>query len=86
MADELPEHVRRNRIAWDALAPEYEAMGRHGWETEPSWGIWSVPDAELRECLSWDNYPREGEHVEVTVTEPGVAGSYVVTAEGRCSP
>ncbi len=48
MMEELPEHVRRNRIAWDALAAEYEKPGRHGWQTEPSWGIWSVPETELR--------------------------------------
>jgi SAM-dependent methyltransferase len=44
----LPEHVRRNRIAWDAIAPDYVKTGRHGWQTEPSWGIWSVPETELR--------------------------------------
>jgi SAM-dependent methyltransferase len=45
--EELPEHVRRNRTAWDAWAAEYVEMGRHAWQTEPSWGIWSVPDTEL---------------------------------------
>ncbi|MBV9604198.1 MAG: methyltransferase domain-containing protein [Solirubrobacterales bacterium] len=45
--EELPEHVRRNRTAWDQWAAEYVAMGRHAWQTEPSWGIWSVPDTEL---------------------------------------
>ena len=44
---ELPEHVRRNREAWDALAAEYVEMGRRAWQAEPSWGIWSVPDTEL---------------------------------------
>ena len=47
MIEQLPEHVRRNRIAWDALAAEYVKPGRHGWQTEPSWGIWSVPETEL---------------------------------------
>ena len=45
--DELPEHVRRNRDAWDAYAAEYVEMGRHAWQAEPSWGIWSVPETEL---------------------------------------
>jgi SAM-dependent methyltransferase len=44
---ELPDHVRRNRAAWDAIAPEYEEMGRRAWQSEPSWGIWSVPETEL---------------------------------------
>ena len=47
MMEELPDHVRRNRIAWDALAPEYAQIGRRAWQAEPSWGIWSVPDAQL---------------------------------------
>ena len=47
MMQQLPEHVRRNRIAWDALAAEYVEIGRHGWQAEPSWGIWSVPETEL---------------------------------------
>jgi SAM-dependent methyltransferase len=46
---ELTEHARRNQAAWDIKAPEYEARGRRAWSTdEPSWGIWSVPEAELR--------------------------------------
>lgn len=47
MVEELPEHVRRNRDAWDAPAPDYVEMGRHACQIEPSWGIWSVPDTEL---------------------------------------
>ncbi len=48
VTDELPEYVLRNRAAWEVLAPEYVEPGRHGWQTEPSWGIWSVPDSDLR--------------------------------------
>ena len=45
----LPEHVRRNRIAWDANAPEYVAPGERAWaRDEPTWGIWGVPESELR--------------------------------------
>jgi SAM-dependent methyltransferase len=45
---ELPEHVRRNREAWDGWAAEYVANGRRNWEAEPSWGIWAVPDSQLK--------------------------------------
>ena len=46
--DELPDHVRRNRAAWDVMATEYEAPGQRAWaRTEPDWGIWGVPEAEL---------------------------------------
>jgi SAM-dependent methyltransferase len=47
MAD-LPEHVARNRVHWDDQAREYVADGRRNWEAaEPTWGIFSVPEAEV---------------------------------------
>jgi SAM-dependent methyltransferase len=46
--EELPEHVRRNREAWDSFAPQYAEPGRRAWESnEPSWGIFGVPDEVL---------------------------------------
>jgi SAM-dependent methyltransferase len=46
--DQLPEHVRRNREAWDAFAPQYAEPGRRSWESNaPAWGIFQVPDEEL---------------------------------------
>src|SRR5262245_58705901 len=45
---ELPEHVRRNRVYWDACAGEYIGPGERTWARhEPTWGIWRVPDSEL---------------------------------------
>ena len=45
---ELPDHVRRNRALWDEWAAKYAESGERGWmEETPSWGIWSVPEAEL---------------------------------------
>jgi SAM-dependent methyltransferase len=47
MAD-LPEHVARNRAYWDAQAQDYVAEGRRNWEaSEPTWGIFAVPEAEV---------------------------------------
>jgi SAM-dependent methyltransferase len=41
-------HVERNRAAWNEWAPEFVAFGERAWASaEPSWGIWSVPEAEL---------------------------------------
>ena len=49
MSEELPDHVRRNRTGWDEYAAEYVANGEANWAAdEPSWGIWSVPESELR--------------------------------------
>jgi SAM-dependent methyltransferase len=46
---DLPEHVRRNRTAWDKMASEYVAPGEAAWASQtPTWGIWGVPEAELR--------------------------------------
>jgi SAM-dependent methyltransferase len=47
--ESLPDHVRRNRLAWDRLAAEYEDSGRRGWADEaPTWGIWQIREADLR--------------------------------------
>jgi SAM-dependent methyltransferase len=44
----LPEHVAANREAWDRWAAEFEPRGERAWAaTEPSWGIWNVPESEL---------------------------------------
>jgi SAM-dependent methyltransferase len=48
---ELPEHVRANRAAWDGYAAEYVAAGERAWATQPgeeTWGIYGVPESELR--------------------------------------
>ena len=46
---EPPDHVRLNRALWDVKATEYAVIGRRSWaEPEPSWGIWGVPDSELK--------------------------------------
>jgi len=45
---ELPEHVRRNREAWDGFAADYVEAGRENWESNaPSWGVFGVPEAEV---------------------------------------
>jgi SAM-dependent methyltransferase len=43
----VSDHVLRNRLAWDQWAADYAGPGLRGWEAdEPSWGIWSVPEAD----------------------------------------
>ena len=47
--DELPEHVARNRAYWDGMAHEWVDPGRRNWtQTEPHWGIWQIPESEVR--------------------------------------
>ncbi|HEX2194416.1 MAG TPA: class I SAM-dependent methyltransferase [Candidatus Limnocylindria bacterium] len=44
----LPEHVRRNRAHWDAIASDYVAYAEESWATdEPRWGIWGIREAEV---------------------------------------
>jgi SAM-dependent methyltransferase len=46
-SDELPEHVRANRVAWDLWAAEFAERGHGNWAGEPEWGIFGVPESEL---------------------------------------
>lgn len=44
----IPEqHVLRNRAVWDRKADEYAPAGECNWRSEPNWGIWGIPDAEV---------------------------------------
>ena len=48
VAEELPQHVARNRKYWDSQADDYvRAAERHWAQTDPTWGIWEVPESEL---------------------------------------
>jgi SAM-dependent methyltransferase len=48
MVEELPEHVRANREAWDRYATEYVEPGRRAWGgADATWGIWGVPESDL---------------------------------------
>jgi SAM-dependent methyltransferase len=46
---DLPEHVRRNRAYWDGQARQYVAAGERNWAAEePTWGIWGIPESQVR--------------------------------------
>jgi SAM-dependent methyltransferase len=46
---ELPEHARRNRRYWDGMAADWVEPGRRNWAAEePGWGLWNIPESELR--------------------------------------
>ncbi len=40
-------HIDANRKYWDDQAPDYVAPGERAWTSEPSWGIFGVPDTDL---------------------------------------
>ncbi len=44
----MSDHVQRNREAWDSFAARYAGPGRAQWEAnQPTWGIYSVPEADV---------------------------------------
>lgn len=46
---ELPEHVRANRDLWDSTADNWVAAGERSWAAQdPYWGIWRLPEAQLK--------------------------------------
>jgi SAM-dependent methyltransferase len=50
-SERLPEHVARNRAAWDAWAPEYVANGERSWQLgsgDEKWGVWDIPERDVR--------------------------------------
>jgi len=42
------EYILANRTYWDQQAVSYADGGRRAWAGEPSWGIWGVPETQLR--------------------------------------
>ena len=44
----LPDHVARNRAAWDRWAADYVAAAERNWASnEPTWGIFGIPEADV---------------------------------------
>jgi ubiquinone/menaquinone biosynthesis C-methylase UbiE len=43
-----PEHVRRNRSAWNKFSLDYAEPGRRAWREEPHWGIWYIPEKDVQ--------------------------------------
>jgi len=45
----LPDYVLHNRAHWDKQAPGYiPSAERHWAQPTPTWGIWGVPEADVR--------------------------------------
>lgn len=44
-----PDYVIRNREAWTKWSADYEVAGKPAWAKEEiNWGIWAVPEKEIR--------------------------------------
>ena len=46
--NKLKEYVLRNRIAWDNMSNDYIDAGRKCWQEEPSWGVWHIPETQVK--------------------------------------
>jgi SAM-dependent methyltransferase len=44
---DTPDYIRANRQSWDAAADEFARYAETSWAGEPTWGIFSAPDAEV---------------------------------------
>jgi SAM-dependent methyltransferase len=45
----VTDHVLTNRARWDTDAPNWVEAGHDGWASnQPRWGIWHVPESEVR--------------------------------------
>jgi SAM-dependent methyltransferase len=48
-ASDVLDYIERNRLAWEKWAPEYVAAGRRAWQdVELRWGLWNLPESQLR--------------------------------------
>jgi SAM-dependent methyltransferase len=45
---ETPDYVAANQREWTSNAPAYARSARRLWTEHPSWGIWGVPETDLR--------------------------------------
>jgi len=45
---DLPDYVLRNRQYWDRTAGRWVDPGRRAWAGAPTWGIWELPESELK--------------------------------------
>ncbi|HWC14229.1 MAG TPA: class I SAM-dependent methyltransferase [Actinomycetota bacterium] len=43
-----PDYIGRNQKAWSDRDSDYAATMRAKWASEPSWGIWDIPESQLR--------------------------------------
>ena len=47
IAKNTPDYVAKNRAAWNAQADWYATAGERNWSSEPTWGLWGIPEAEV---------------------------------------
>ncbi|MCW2962175.1 MAG: methyltransferase type 11 [Thermoleophilia bacterium] len=43
----MSDYAERNQRQWDTWAPDYVDSARKSWASEPTWGIWSIPETDV---------------------------------------
>jgi SAM-dependent methyltransferase len=75
------DYLERNRVAWEQWAPQYATAGRAAWqESELYWGIWNLPESELK---LFDGLPRGADAIELGC---GTAAISAWLARNGCHP
>ena len=44
----IPEYLAGNRATWQEAAAEYVEPAKRNWAGEPNWGIWGLPESDVR--------------------------------------
>ena len=44
---DTPDYVEGNRSFWNGEAPKYARWADRNWTSDPSWGIWGIPETEV---------------------------------------
>ena len=44
----IPEYLAGNRATWQEAAAEYVEPAKRNWAGEPNWGIWGLPERDLK--------------------------------------
>lgn len=48
MMPDFPDYVVHNQVHWNKHAGEWVEGGERGWTDEPDWGMWHIPESDLR--------------------------------------
>ena len=72
---EMPDHVHRNRSAWDRWAPDYAAAGQRNWAAAgPTWGR-GVPEAQVGVCRRPGRARHHRAWLGPATSRPGLPGA-----------
>ena len=45
--EKTPDYAKGNREAWQGFAAEYVEAAQRSWASDPKWGVWGIPEADV---------------------------------------